>query len=122
MSYSANTTGIARIEVNTPTEVEVTQRVHSVGGGVAWQVHNNTDSPVKVCVVNFMLQPSGGAGASNPNPSIDFLTQHDACSDNLQPGKRGIIGAFFQNATPGQVYTYDVQVNGTIAADPELEI
>lgn len=118
MSESTRTTGIARIEVTGPNQVTVTQRVVSVGGGVAWLVHNRTNVPITVCVNNF--QPSPISDKKAPFQAT-FLLPQDRCTGTLEHDHTGVIAAQAKGY-PGQVFTYEVTVNGHKTTDPELEI
>jgi hypothetical protein len=118
MSENARTTGIARIEVNSPNQVTVTQRVVTVGGGVAWLVHNNTNSPVTVCVNNFQPLPISEKKAPF---QATFLLPQNHCTGTLEHNQIGVIAAQAKGYQ-GQVFTYEVTVNGHKTTDPELEI
>jgi hypothetical protein len=116
MSDTPRTIGIARIDVTSSNTVDVTQRVITIAGLVAWVVKNNTGSPHKVCVTNFRaVFPAHGNFSSN------FLLQQEHCTDNISAGKTGVILASFSGIA-GQILAYDVTIDGTTAADPELEI
>ena len=117
MSSSTETTGIATIEVTSLNQVRVTQRVKSVVGAVAWHVHNNTASNVKVCINNFRPADAAQEGSFQAR----FLLENDHCTHSVTPDGIGVIHAIF-SGKPKQILKYDVAVNGTIATDPELEI
>jgi len=118
MSSSSNTTGVARIDVNTTTAVTTTHRVKSASGFVLWLVHNLTQTGATVCVTDFT--PVDGAPALNDHDKESFLAD-GWCTRVLSSGDTGpILGRF--EGTTGSVYNYTVKVNGGTASDPQLEI
>ena len=116
MSFTPDTTnGQASITVdNTSTpHVTVTHRVKSAGGNVIWFVFNATSSSTDVCVQNFQQ------GGTTVSPSLYTVFLSNCVS--VPPGQMRVLHILF-TGQPGSVYTYDVTVGGTVAADPELEI
>jgi hypothetical protein len=118
MSQSSDTVGVAYIDVETLTTVTVTRRVKTAGGAVIWKVQNFTSSDVTVCLENFTPHRGIAPGLSTGNA---WLLPDGKCTRSLGRGDRGVIVGIF-NGTPGDVYDYDVYVNGTRATDPQLEI
>jgi hypothetical protein len=116
MSYSPDTTnGVAEIEVDStsPAQVTVTHRVKSAANNVVWKVFNATLNSADVCVANFK---EAGVPVS---PGMFTFLQNNCAS--VPAGSTRVISVHL-GGTPGVVYTYDVTVGGSVAADPELEI
>ena len=118
MSQSSDTVGVAYIDVETLSTVMVTRRVKTAGGAVIWKVRNFTSSDVTVCLEHFVSHGGIAPGISTSNA---WLLPSGKCTGTLCQGDRGVIVGLF-NGTPGDVYDYDVYVNGTKATDPQLEI
>src|SRR5437773_11545645 len=105
MSDSADTIGIAHIEVTSLNQVTVTRRVKSAAGIVVWSVHNNTASPLTVCVTHFR-----SVAVKKDDFQSTFLLATN-CTQQLRPDGIGVIaGAFHGN--PGSILTYDVELDG----------
>jgi hypothetical protein len=116
MSDTPRTIGVATIDVTSSTTADVTQRVISVGKVVVWIVTNSTNSQHTVCVTNFQaVYPANGSSDRT------FPLQQENCTGNIGAGKTGVIVAKLSGNT-GQILTYDVTIDNTTAADPELEI
>jgi hypothetical protein len=119
MSESGQTVVVAQIYVTAggddPT-IQVTQKVKSGLGLVIWHVHNNSGTDLtNVKVANF----------TRADTNIDIEIRSGAFSDlstgPIPNGQQRTIPGFFRGR-PGDVYNYDVEVNGEVAADPQLEI
>ncbi len=116
MSDTPRTIGVATIEVTGPATANVTQRVISVANSVVWIVKNSTDYSHTVCVTNF--RP---AFPKNGNFDGIFVLQQENCTGTVSPGGTGVIVGRFAGSA-GQILSYDVMIDSTTAADPELEI
>lgn len=116
MAATESAVGVATIEVFDGYRIEVTRRVKTIFGGASWRVINRSKDAVMVCVSNF-----------RPASSLDqelgrrLLLPTGDCTHSLPSRHSGWIVAEF-DGRPGDLYNYDVLVNGTPAADPELEI
>ncbi len=111
MSSSGHTVGAAQLDVTASDRVVCTQRVKSVNNRVIWLVRNLTDGDVTVGLQNF--RPVAGADKRLRYPPLSI--------GPLPPGHRGAIRGDF-TGRPGDVYDYDVVVNGKTATDPQIEI
>jgi len=119
MSASGQTVVVAQIYVTAAGEnptVECTEKVKSGMGLVIWQVHNNSGSALtNVELANFTPAVAG----------IQLEIRSGAFSDlstgPIPDGHRKTIPGFFAGRL-GDVYNYDIKVNGHVAADPQLEI
>jgi len=119
MSDTAPTFIVAQIHVTsvgTPPAVTFTSKVRSGLGIVIWFVHNDCDADLdSVKLVNFRrVRASADLKIiSGSFPDLD--------TGPIASGHKSVLPGVFLG-TPGDVYEYDVQVNGQLAADPQLEI
>jgi hypothetical protein len=119
MSATAPTFIVAQIHVTsggaTPT-VTCTSKVRSGLGIVIWFVHNDCDDDLNsVKLINFRRVTASAdlKILSGSFPDLD--------TGPIASGHKSVLPGVFLG-TPGDVYEYDVQVNGHLAADPQLEI
>ena len=111
---SANTNGLGFITVHSDGTTTCTPRLKTgaVLHQAGWLVQNDTDAQISVDLRNFTLQE--GAGPL----SINWVVAPPVSVG--RHGKAVIVGLF--DAGEGDLYKYDVYVNGELALDPQLEI
>jgi hypothetical protein len=120
MKEGGETYGVGDIYVTiAPPDPQVfcTHRIHSSGGHVLWIVSNETGVNLEnVEVTNF--RRAGGGG----NLSIQWQTTSGGGSSGPIPSwQRRPIRAEF-DGSPGEVYDYDILINGVNVLDPQIEI
>lgn len=123
MSESGTTFHVGHIYVtrgglgsSTPT-VDCTQKVRTDRGSVHWVVHNTSGGELTdVCVKNFTPVDTDRAMRI-----LSGALPDDLCSGRIAAGGKGHIPGHF-NGQPGDVYNYEIWVDGKLASDPQLEI
>jgi hypothetical protein len=120
MSETAPTFIVAQIHVTsgdaTPA-VTYTSRVRSGFGVVIWFVHNDTGDELDNVKVGHFTPAANGIGA------LGILSGSfaDLNTGPIPDGHKAILPGVFVGR-PGDVYNYEIEVDGRLAADPQLEI
>jgi hypothetical protein len=120
MSESGQTVVVAQIYVTgagDPPTVDCTQKVKSGLGLVIWQVHNNSGSDL----TNVQLTNFTPSDTNIQAVELRSGAPSDLSTGPIPNGHRRTVPAVFRGR-PGDVYTYDIEVNGRVANDPQLEI
>lgn len=120
MSSSANTVMVAKISVTSagvsPTVV-ATAKVKTEAGIVIWRVKNNSGGDLEnVKITNFSPAPGNPHDLRLQSGSFDDLD-----TGPISSGHSANIPALFEG-DPGDIYNYEIWVDGHLASDPQLEI
>jgi len=120
MSSTANTVMVAKINVTSgggSPAVTATAKVKTHSGMVIWRVKNNTGSTLdNVKMTNFV--PTGG---NTQDLRIQSGSFDDIDTGPIPSGHIANIPVLFDGDV-GQVYNYEIWVDGYLASDPQLEI
>ena len=108
---------VCKLTINDGTKDADPMKVKSFLGGLAgavvWTIHNKSGSSIRVELANFT------PNSSEPPLDVTWLTPNP--TDAIANNHKGSIVAL-AHGEEGDVYNYDVKVNGSVIADPQLEI